>query len=200
VASGRASPSGIAADASNVYWVETGEGGSVASCAIAGCTSPTVLAAALGLLIVVDDANVYWTDGAEANSCPIGGCSAAPTILFKAAGATGIAIDAQNVYVTTDLRNIDSASGAVLSCAKTGCGGEPIALATGQSGPLPIAVSDGTVFWGNTQGDISLWGCATAGCMQTPTLITMAALPISLAADGPSLYWASLGAILYFPE
>jgi hypothetical protein len=36
--------------------------------------------------------------------------------------------------------------------------------------------------------------------MQTPTLITMAALPISLAADGPSLYWASLGAILYFPE
>jgi hypothetical protein len=199
VASGLSSPGGIAVGGSTVYWVETGTTGDVASCATSGCASPTVIATVPGLLLAVDSASIYFTDGAGVNVCPITGCSGAPTVLFAAKGATGIVIDTANVYVTTDLTGIDSTSGAVLSCAKSGCDGKPIALATGQFGPLAIAVSGGTVYWGNTQGDADIWACTSSGCMQMPRVVTMAALPISLAVDSARVYWASLGAVLSAP-
>jgi hypothetical protein len=200
VASGLVSPGGIAVDASNVYWVETGKTGNVASCPLAGCTSPLVLASVPGLLLAVDDASVYFTDGAGVNVCPLAGCPAAPTVLFAAPGATGIALDSANVYVTTDLTGIDSASGAVLSCAKAGCAGKPVALATGQAAPLPVAVDSTSAYWGNTQGDADIWACATVGCKQAPQIITMAALPISLAVDDTRIYWSSLGSVLSIPK
>jgi hypothetical protein len=199
VASGLSSPGGIAVGGSTVYWVGTGMTGDVASCATSGCASPTIIAAVPGLLLAVDDVSVYFTDGVQVNVCPLTGCSGAPAVLFAAKGATGIAIDTTNVYVTTDLTGIDSTSGAVLSCAKSGCDGKPIALATGQFGPLAIAVSGGAVYWGNTQGDADIWACTSSGCMQMPRVVTMAALPISLAVDSARVYWASLGAVLSTP-
>jgi hypothetical protein len=203
VVSGLASPGGVAVDATSLYWAETGGAGRVASCPLAGCTTPTVLASAPGLLLAVDEASVYFTDGANVNQCPLTGCTGAPTVLFAAAGATGIALDTANVYATADTISETSAGaskGAVLSCAKTGCASSPIALASGQLAPLPIAVASSTVYWGNTQGDGDLKGCASAGCKDSPKVIAMGAVPLSLAVDDTHVYWASVGAVLTLPR
>jgi hypothetical protein len=204
VASGLLAPGGITADMSSVYWVETAKGGSVKACALSGCVTPTVLASAPGLLLAVDAASVYFTDGTNANQCPLTGCTGAPNVLFSATGATGIALDDANVYVTTFLETMllptDAWEGAVLQCAKTGCANKPVALASGLPAPLPIVVSSGTVYWGDTLGDTDLDSCASAGCMGMPTAVTMAAVPLSLAIDDTNLYWASLGSVLTFPK
>jgi hypothetical protein len=202
VATGLASPGGITADATSVYWTETGAGGSVDSCATSGCVTPTVLAAAPGLLLAVDATTIYFTDGKGVNSCPLAGCTGAPTVLFAAAGATGIAIDTTNVYVTANPVSDAGVSspGTVLACAKAGCAGKAIALATAESAPLPIAVDATNVYWGNTQADADIWACAVAGCKQAPTAVTMAALALSLAVDDTNLYWASAGVVLTFSK
>jgi hypothetical protein len=204
VASGLLAPGGITADLTNVYWVETGMGGGVKACALSGCATPTVLASAPGLLLAVDAANVYWTDGAGLNECPLAGCSSAPTLLFTATGATGIALDDTNAYVTTFVKTTTPPAyafeGAVLACAKSGCQSKPVPLASALPAPLPVVVSSGTVYWGNTLGDTDLLSCVSAGCMGTPAVVSMAALPLSLAAFDTNLYWASLGAVLTFPK
>jgi hypothetical protein len=197
--SGLSSPGGIAALHSSVYFIEAGDSGSISSCPSSGCVSPTVIASVSGVLVAVDAVNVYWTDGTEVSSCPLAGCSGSPTVLFSAKGATGIALDAANVYVTTDLSGIDSAAGSVLSCSQSGCSGKPSTLATGQGGPMAIAVFGGTVYWGNTQGDGDIWSCAATGCAESPKVVTMAALPLSLAVDSTNVYWASLGDVLSSP-
>jgi hypothetical protein len=203
VATGLSSPGGISADAANVYWGETGGGGSVKSCAVSGCASPTVLASAPGLELAVDTASVYFTDGTGVSLCPLAGCSGAPTLLFTVPGATGIALDTANVYVTSFVTATNPSGffqGAVLQCAKSGCSGKPVALATTQGAPLPVAVSSGVVYWGNTLGGTDLWSCATVGCKGVPTAVATAALPLSLAVDDATLYWASLGAVLSLPK
>jgi hypothetical protein len=205
LASGLSEPAGIAVGGGSLYWVESGTGGGVKSCLASACATPTVLASVTGLQIAVDGSSVYFTNGQALNQCPLAGCaSGSPTLLFTASAATGLAIDATNAYVTTFVTTTTALEGAfqgaVLVCAKAGCAGKPTALASALPAPLPIAVSGGIVYWGNTLGDTDLLSCASTGCMATPTVVTMAALPLSLAVDGDSLYWASLGAVLTFTQ
>lgn len=90
VASGQAAPKGIALDAKNVYWGNSGDG-TIVSCPLSGCggEGPTVVVAnAPGVRgIAVDSMNVYWmsdpNDGAMSSikKCPLSGCPVQPIVL-----------------------------------------------------------------------------------------------------------------------
>lgn len=111
MATGLDHPFSVAADESNVYWVEYGgaddTNGSVKSCPITGCgAGPTVYAElqAAPRALISDGQNVYWgTISASAIngaiwSCPIAGCGGSPTKIASADTPFGIAVDSKNVY------------------------------------------------------------------------------------------------------
>jgi hypothetical protein len=67
LASSQSGPNDIASDGTNIYWINFGTGGltgSVMTCPIASCATPTVLARGLPppLALVVDNTSVYWVD------------------------------------------------------------------------------------------------------------------------------------------
>jgi hypothetical protein len=57
------------------------------------------------------------------------------------------------------------------------------------SGPLPVAVDDAGIWWGDDDG---VWRCAKSGCTSNPTPVasTGTARAYSLAIDDQNVYWS----------
>jgi hypothetical protein len=103
----------LAVDSTSVYWEEqgtygSGDGtgnGSLMTCAIAGCATPTVLAQGLPLpdLIAADGSHVYWSGSyVGVQKCDVVSCSQASTIApTDPSGITNFVVDATSVYWTT---------------------------------------------------------------------------------------------------
>ena len=91
--------------------------------------------------------------------------------------------------------------GQVMKCAVQGCDDSPTVLVSGRSQgeDLAFAADDSHVYWGDTgaTGDTvpagGLWRCATAGCDNTPTLVTDS-LPRTLALGPDRITWTAHGA------
>jgi hypothetical protein len=142
----------VAVSATHIYWTISETLGSIMACTLKGCVTPTTVAGsqAAPYGVVVDSADVYWTDydsdGGAVMKCPLAGCGAGPTVL--AGGQNGphrIVLDETNVYWT------DTPGGAVKACAKAGCKA-PIVIASGQNGPYGLAVDDSCVYWTDNSG------------------------------------------------
>ena len=123
---------GLFVDKANVYWTNTGPGGQIKRCSVAGCGgTPTLLAANLASpnAVLASGTGVYWTNysGYTLMSCAIGGCSLAPTTLatvsvtansFGRLASDGVALFFSN-----------GGSGIIRSC--------PLAPARTARGPWP---------------------------------------------------------------
>ncbi len=157
----------ITADATNVYWADSG-GGEVRYCPQPGCTGgPKAFAQNLQQPwdVVSDGKTVYFTDR-KANtlySCDTGGCGSSPKILAGSLDdALLIALDAKNVYVT--LYSV----GEIAMCPLPDCAGGPVTLETGLHGPYGI-VSDGTYIYWTEEG--------SAGTLSTDGSVSKLKIP-----------------------
>jgi hypothetical protein len=150
--------------------------------------------------LVIADGWVYWTswgtspeyvDGAI-RGCPVTGCDGAPLTLADGQIIAGaIAADAERVYWRT------AEPFALVSCARTGCAGEPpTVVATDLYGTGHIALDDATVYWtesGNAPNyfDGRVASCPLTGC-ETPTILARdQELPRKLVLDATHLYWTT---------
>jgi len=150
LASSQGGVGGIALDAINVYWADSGSG-TVMMLPLDGGT-PTTLASgqATPFGVAVDGDNVYWTNcgnnpceygsGGSIMKCAIGGCGGAPTTLAAGQGSPpNIAVRAGVVYWP------NYSGAAVMSVPASG--GAPATLAAGLGSPWDIAVDGTSVYW-----------------------------------------------------
>jgi hypothetical protein len=145
--------------------------------------------------IAADDSGVYWTTAsADIFMCPLTGCDNKPSVLMvagakQAVATNDLAIDNDFVYVTD---SNPLALGMVLRCAKTGCGAQPVVLATGLNSPFGIVADGAHVYW--IEND-QVRACAVDGCNNNPTTLAAGAASLTaLAVDAQFVYVAELGA------
>lgn len=108
-------PGFVYTDGSRVYYTDTGDGGTfgkVASCPLAGCSGATDMivytsasiasGASMPTEVVSDGTNVFWiangTGGNAIYTCPVTGCTGAPTVIASNMSMRVLAVDYASVY------------------------------------------------------------------------------------------------------
>ncbi len=136
----------VAADATNMYWADTGAH-VINFCPQPTCTNgPTTFAGQLDqpFDVVSDGAHVYFTDrgAGTLSSCPITGCGTSRTILTSSIkDPLLIALDSKTIYVTS------YAGGTISSCDLPTCAGGAKVIAKGLKAPYGIAIDSTYVYW-----------------------------------------------------
>jgi hypothetical protein len=199
VASGQSSLSAIAADATNVYWVNGFEAGSVLAAPLGGGAT-TTLAAGLDspVAVAVDATSVYWTNGGNDKGGSIqkvalsGG---SPVTLVPADTGPqampfgGIAVDATSVYWAS--------AGGWIEKVPLG-GGTPTTLAQAPTGPDSVAtfvVVAGTLYCYALDAIdeiVPLLSVPVDGSAPASVLGGVRNSAVGLAVDGSSVYWMEL--------
>lgn len=158
-------PTGIAADATNIYIAGFSQSASgVDRCTRAGtgtCTDRVRLF--LGATYVAAGGGfVFATSDAGIKQCAATGCGGNATVVMpgdKAAAA--IAADS-SFAAWVNAGSASTADGTVRACALPGCNA-PRTVATGQDQPVSVTIVDGFVYWANRgvgTGKGSIWRVA----------------------------------------
>jgi len=199
--------SGIAVDATNVYWTAEGagaggavlrapKGGGAAVVIASGQTHPGGIA--------VDADNVYWAEGGSvvagnpaSNDDGMVGMYGDGTIraLSKSSGtvtALASVLTAPDAVTIDDVRVFWHDQYGIRSVAKTG---GALSTVSGSVAPFKstnLAVADGRLTWASNQGSWSIESAATAGGAPV-TLASGIAAPAGIVTDGSSAYWSDAG-------
>jgi len=200
LASGLETPSGIAVDATNVYFTSY-LGGAVESCPLAGCTgAPKVLSAGNDQPndVKVDANNLYWaSEGSGINlgsikRCALPSCTS-PVTMANGSVVEWVAIDATNVYWTSTY------DGTAFSCPLAGCSGSPTPIASNLTVPWHIAASANNVYIAIWNGSLNapatnggvIGKCPASGCVGSPVQLSKVENePYQIAVDTDYVYWA----------
>lgn len=186
---GYALPWGVAIDSTSIYWTNSqsgvGSAGSLMEVGLAGGLVTTLATGENPQPIAVSTSRVYWADDLTFRllSIPLGGGTvttiSSTSADGSAGGASGIAVDALNVYWTgTDTVNQAPAAGGAVST-----------LASLQDGPTAIAVDATNVYW-TTASTIATIGLAGG---TSTTLASGQSFPMGIAVDSASVYWINAG-------
>jgi hypothetical protein len=197
LSTGEDGPTSIAVAGGSAYWSSAWQTsppstgpmpGMVRACATSGCAGPTDLAPTqnVPVSLAADATNLYWIDAGAVQRCSLGGCNGMPTTLVsgKASGTGWIAVDAANVYWTSNPTTVYQA-------AKDGT--NVIELASGQANTWQVATDGTSVYWTNYDTG-TVMKCAVGGCNGSPTLLASGlASPMGIAVDATSVYFTTAG-------
>jgi hypothetical protein len=188
----------LAVDDTDVYWTDFH---SIFAIPKDGGTKKTLASVAGGpQTLVVDATNVYSLNAQNSiTSVPkAGGTVVTLASSQNLVGTPELALDSANVYWVSHAGT--AMGGTVLDCAKTGCGGTPTTLASGQAyASGAIAVDATSVYWGlfnGTTGDLvkaSLSGPPDGG--PPSTTVATDVFPDWITIDGSTVYMAQDGMV-----
>lgn len=198
VSRGEAFPTGIAGNATHLFWAND-QDGTIVRCPILGCGAErTVMASgqAKPTGVAVDATTVYWVaesaGGFVVRRCPLAGCGGSqPTdVLMDAGKAWGIAVGAGALYLATGTR--------LLRCSIDGCArATPTVLVSGDR-ITGIAVSATHFYFLRMPRAADsrfpgLYRCPVAGCgpreVDEDQVYSGIVGGISLSADATNVYW-----------
>jgi hypothetical protein len=103
--------------------------------------------------IAVDGTNVYVAsyEIGPVVKVPIDGSG---TVTLDQISATTVAINSTSVFTLSPQGGNNVPQGLIVSCAKSGCGGNPTTIASNQTWQWGIAADDGAAYWTSQQGKV----------------------------------------------
>lgn len=180
LASGQDKPWSVAVDSTSVYWVNSGDR-TLRRAPLGGGAPVTITSEAY--LFAVDPLYVYWTTyGSVVKKAPTAGGAIKTVLSRPGAPMAGIAVDADNLYLTInpagpiELLQVRLSDQSIVV--------DMIYSGPGAKGPGGIAVDADSVYW-ITAGNVMKMPIGGFGV----TSPVMGPTPGAIVVDATSLYW-----------
>jgi sugar lactone lactonase YvrE len=192
LAADQLSPASVTADATYVYWTNTGthgDDGTLMRVPIEGGELTLLATGQAGPAgIAVDATYVYWTNSFSGTvmKMPLRGPGAPITLATGQSRPSAIVVDEKHIYWTNCGTCRDD--GEVMKASLDGS--SLTALATGQSEPTGIAVDATSVYWTNYATEGTVTRVPIEGG-EKQILARGQGTPLGIAVDATSVYWAN---------